>query len=225
MANLPLAFAEVLAGAVLVDAAIKGDSIANVVRGKATPKNPLPGLGLGSSSTGAGGGGATNVTPGTYTNPFPGASASRVDQGVDYTSNQFLAPGRSQILVANTSDPGWRGGGYIAAKLLDGPLAGTVYYVAEGIAPIVTVGETIAAGASLGRPVANPYNGTVGSIEAGWANPSSPGQPLAQGTGGYREGASTAAGVSFNRFIQSLRGPVGHIYQQILGSITGMPFQ
>jgi hypothetical protein len=222
MANLVLAFAELLGGAVLVDAAIKGDSIANVIQGKATP-HALDGTGGGGASTGAGGGGGITVAPGTYTNPFSSsATASRVDQGVDYTSSRFLAPGRSQILVSNATDPGWAGGGYIAAKLLDGPLAGRVYYFAEGIATRVKVGDIIPAGHPLGDPMANPYNGTVGNIEAGWADPSSPGNPLAQGTGGYREGASTAAGISFNRFIQSLGGPVGHVLSSVLGSVAGL---
>lgn len=49
MANLVLTFAEVLAGAVVLDAAVKGDSIANVVRGQAT-QHSLPGA----ASSGAG---------------------------------------------------------------------------------------------------------------------------------------------------------------------------
>src|ERR1700746_1016957 len=40
MANLPLAFAEVLVGAIVLDAGVKGDSIANVIRGRAT-QHPL----------------------------------------------------------------------------------------------------------------------------------------------------------------------------------------
>lgn len=43
MANLPLAFAELVIGAVVIDAAVKGDSIANVVRGAAT-SHPVAGL-------------------------------------------------------------------------------------------------------------------------------------------------------------------------------------
>jgi hypothetical protein len=80
MANLVLSFAELLAGAVLVDAAVKGDSIANVIKGQAT-MHPLAGAGSGSGS----GSGSANVAPGSYTNPVPGATLSRTDEGVDYT--------------------------------------------------------------------------------------------------------------------------------------------
>lgn len=220
MANLVLAFGEVLVGAVLLDAGIKGDSIANVVKGQATP-HPLPGQGTGSSSS-SGGSGSPVISGAGYVNPFPGASASRVDQGVDYTTTKILAPANSKILIANASDPGWKGGGYIAAQILDGPLKNVVYYVAEGLFPTVKPGDTVAAGSSIGSPIPNPYNGITGNIEAGWANPSSPGAPLAQSTGGYSEGSSTAAGASFNRFIQGLGGVLGTMYHNVLGSVSGM---
>jgi len=216
MANLVLSFAELLAGAVLLDAAIKGDSIANVIQGKAT-SHPLAGS---SSSTAtaaaAGGGGASTSTipAGSYINPVPGAQTGRIDQGVDYTlgSGGFVAPGRSQILEATASSSGWQGGGYLAAKLLDGPLAGAVYYVAEGIRPLVKVGDTVAAGTPLTSSIANPYNGVVGNIEAGWANPSSPTVPLAQSLSGYsgdqsRQGLT--AGYSFSSFVHALGGVKG----------------
>lgn len=221
MANLPLAFGEMLVGAIILDAGIKGDTIANVVQGKAT-QHPLPGASDSTAPTGTGGA-SVNVGPGQYTNPFPGATASRVDQGVDYTATKFLAPGKSQILIADQTNSGWAGGGYIAAKLLDGPLAGTVYYISEGVAPLVHVGDMVAAGTPLATPVSNPYNGIVGNIEAGWASVTSPGSPLAQSTGGYGEGDSTAAGASFNRFIHSLGGPLGQLKTAILGHVSGLP--
>lgn len=213
MANLVLTFGEVLVGAVVLDAAVKGDSIANVIKGVAT-SHPLPGAASSSAAGGTitGGGGQTSVAPGTYTNPLPGAQTGRIDQGVDYTGKQFLAPGKSQILVSNQSDSGWGGGGYIAAKLLDGPLAGSVYYFAEGIAPSVKAGQTVAAGTILGIPVSNPFNGLLGNIEAGWADPSSPGRPLAQSLAGYGGDQSTqalTAGFSFSRFVQALGGVAG----------------
>src|SRR5215469_14328811 len=110
MANLVLSFAELLAGAVLLDAAIKGDSIANVIQGKAT-SHPLAGSSGSSSSTGAGGAGAgtSTIPAGSYTNPVPGAQTGRIDQGVDYTlgSGGFVAPGRSQVLESTPSSSGW----------------------------------------------------------------------------------------------------------------------
>ena len=214
MANLVLSFAELLAGAVLLDAAIKGDSIANVITGKAT-SHPLAGSSSSSGSTTGTGGASTGTLPaGSYTNPVPGATTGRIDQGVDYTlgSGGFVAPGRSQILVADTSNSGWKGGGYIAAKLLDGPLAGAVYYIAEGIKPLVSAGQTVAAGTQLGSGVANPYNNVVGNVEAGWANPSSPTVPLAQSLTGYSGDQSRpglTAGYSFSSFVHALGGVPG----------------
>lgn len=61
MANLVLAFAEILAGAVLADAGIKGASIGSVIKGEAV-QQPLSGSSSSSSSTAAGAGGATTST-------------------------------------------------------------------------------------------------------------------------------------------------------------------
>lgn len=222
MANLVLAFGEALVAAILVDAALKGDSVQNVINGTAT-SHPLPG-----SNASAGGGssssGGSSIPAGSYTNPVPGAGPSRIDQGGDYTlsSQGFLAPGRSKILMADASNSGWAGGGYIAAQLLDGPLAGSVYYVAEGIKPIVQVGQEVAAGTQLVVRTNNPYNGILGNIEAGWANPSSPGQPLAQVTGGYGEGTTTAAGAAWDKFVTSLGGVADRATSSVMGHLSGV---
>src|SRR6516164_10049214 len=162
MANLVLAFAELLAGAVILDAAIKGDSIANVIRGTAT-QNPIGG---GTTRTG----GTTSTSAGTtgYTNPVPGAKTGRIDQGVDYTmgGQGFVAPGRSEILISDQSNSGWAGGGYIAGKFLDGPLKDRIWYAAEGISPTVAVHAIVNAGDRVGVAAINPFNGTIGNIEA-----------------------------------------------------------
>ena len=200
-------------GAIVLDAGIKGDSIPNVIKGQATA-HPLTGAGTtaGAGTTGAG----ATVAAGSYVNPVPGASTGRIDQGVDYTlgTGGFVAPGKSQILQADASNPGWKGGGYIAAKLLDGPMANHVYYIAEGIRPAVgvTVGAIVNAGDQLVSRIANPYNGTVGNIEAGWADPNSPGRPLAQASAGYSGDQSTqalTAGYSFSKFVHALGGVSG----------------
>jgi hypothetical protein len=234
MANLVLAFAELLAGAVILDAAIKGDSIANVIRGTAT-QNPIGG------STAGGGSSSSSSSATGYTNPVPGAKTGRIDQGVDYTmgGSGFLAPGRSQILISDQSNTGWAGGGYIAGRLLDGPLAGRVWYAAEGISPTVVKGAVVNAGDRIGVAVHNPYNTIVGNIEAGWADPSSPGQPLAQSLAGYAGDQSQqalTAGYSFSKFVQALGGVAGtfegagaHLANSIrsafqTGHPTGVPF-
>ena len=204
-------------GAIVLDAGIKGDSIPNVIKGQAT-QHPLPGSSTAGAAgtTGAAGSSATPAGGGGYTNPVPGATTGRIDQGVDYTlgAGGFVAPGRSQILQADASNQGWKGGGYIAAKLLDGPMANHVYYVAEGVAPAagIVVGKIVNAGEQLVTRVANPYNGTVGNIEAGWADPNSPGQPLAQASPGYGGDQSTqalTAGYSFSKFVHALGGVSG----------------
>lgn len=60
--NLPLAFAELLIGGILVDAGIKGDSIANVIKGQAK-QSPVAGVsdatGGGQAGQGTGGGKGT----------------------------------------------------------------------------------------------------------------------------------------------------------------------
>lgn len=225
MANLVLAFAEILAGAIILDAGIKGDSIANVVKGQAT-QHPLAGSTTGGGTPGAASGAPTTVAPGTYTNPVPGASTGRVDQGVDYTLSPqgFVAPGKAKILQADAHNPGWKGGGYIAYQLLDGPLAGSVGYVAEGVtpAPGISPGKIVNAGTQLVTRAINPYNGTLGNIEAGWADPNSPGRPLAQALSGYGGDQSTAAltaGYSFSQFVTALGG-VGGTFQNVASSVA-----
>lgn len=181
MANLPLAFAELLVGAIVLDAGIKGASLADVVKGQAT-QTPLPGNQVSTSSTGStsvGGvvGGST---------PFSSnATSSRLDQGQDLTSSIFNAPVAGTVTIADQTNTGWDGGGYIALKL-DQPITladGTVVkflYWAEGIAPTVGVGQHVSAGQQIGTPVTNPYNGIVGNIEWGVAGGANGGQPLAQ---------------------------------------------
>lgn len=223
MATLPLAFAELLIGAIVLDAGIKGDSIANVVKGQATSQG-MPGSNTsgssGGSSTSTGTDPTAKVTPGSYTNPFPGAAPSRVDQGVDYTiTKPVLAPGK---LVIKRVGQIAGFGTYIAGQLLDGPLAGRGVYFAEGLAPAsgVKAGSIINAGQPVADPATGPYG--HGVIESGWADiTSSWYAPLAQGTGGYQEGTSTAAGASYNRFIHALGGPLGKL-SSIIGSVSGM---
>lgn len=213
MANQVLAFAEILAGAVILDAAVKGDSIANVVRGQATQHN-LPGQDAGAQPGAASRFPSNAAAPGTYVNPIPGAQTGRIDQGVDYTLGPegFVAPGNAKILQADSSNAGWGGGGYIAYQLLDGPLAGSVGYVAEGARPLVQAGQTVAAGQQIATGATNPFNGVLGNIEAGWADPAQPGRPLAQSLADYTGDQSTAAltaGYSFSQFVTALGGVAG----------------
>lgn len=123
--------------------------------------------------------GGTTVTgwP-TSVNPLPGATASRLDQGIDATGRTFLAPWAGHVVAANAHSSGWKGGGYIAIQSNSHP--DKVFYLAEGIAPIVGIGEKVTAGQRIAYPVANPYNGVIGNVEAGLADPQFPTRPLAQ---------------------------------------------
>jgi putative peptide zinc metalloprotease protein len=170
-----------------------------------------PGLGTWSAA------GSVSPVPGEltgYVNPVPGAVATRVDQGVDYTLSPqgFLAPAASRIIEADASNSGWAGGGYVAAEILNGPLAGHIYYVSEGVTPAVQAGDVVSPGTPIATPVASPYNGIVGNIEAGWADPNVPGRPLAQSLEGYSGDQSLQgleAGWSWNIFATSLGAPTG----------------
>jgi putative peptide zinc metalloprotease protein len=173
-----------------------------------------PGVGSGASIGNSGVPESGGSAIAGYVNPLPGAVPSRVDQGVDYTlsSEGFLAPAQSVIIEADANNPGWAGGGYVAAEIMSGPMAGHVYYVAEGVTPAVAVGDVVSEGTPIATPVASPYNGIVGNIEAGWADPNVPGRPLAQSLEGYAGDQSLQgleAGWSWNMFATSLGAPTG----------------
>jgi hypothetical protein len=133
-------------------------------------------------------------------NPVPGSTASRLDQGIDLTGKEFLSPYAGTVVVSNPSDPGWKGGGYIAIESATNP--NQVTYFAEGIIPSVAAGTKVVAGQGIGRPQINPYNGIVGNIELGPANPRNPTQPLAQAS------SNAAAAVrAFAAWLANLGGP------------------
>jgi murein DD-endopeptidase MepM/ murein hydrolase activator NlpD len=115
---------------------------------------------------------------GPTTNPVPGATGGRLDQGMDGTTQTFVAPFNGKVVFSEANDSGWAGGGYVAIQSAQNP--SYVYYAAEGLTPTVQVGQTVTAGQQIATPRSNPYNGIVGNFEIGRANPASPGQPLAQ---------------------------------------------
>lgn len=173
-ANLPLAFGELLVGALVIEAAIKGASIGDVIRGNAKQAGIT---GLGSSAT-------ATVNSGQAAGGAPfskNATSSRLDQGQDVTSEMFNAPVSGTIVAADQSNAGWAGGGAVAIKM-DSAIKGLgsdVLYFTEGLAPTVKVGQHVNQGDQIAIPAVNPYNGVIGNIEWGLANPRSPTQPLA----------------------------------------------
>jgi hypothetical protein len=207
-----LAFGEILVGAVILDAAIKGDSISHVVQGKAQVHKLSGGLSTASGDKSTSGGKSASSDPSLegYTNPVPGASTGRIDQGVDYTLGPqgFLAPGNSKIVYMGAGG-GW-GQEYIAGRLLDGPMKDMVWYIAE--APGAAAGIVTGAIVKAGQQITPPGSSTGGAVEAGWANPDNPGQTLAQSMAGWandQDVHSLTAGYSFSKFIHALNGPVG----------------
>lgn len=162
--SLALAFGSLMAGAVVVDYGVKSMRTAF-----STPVSASGGPSQASKSV--------KGFP-TGVDPLPGAVGSRLDQGIDGTGSTFLSPWAGKVVWSTPSDPGWDGGGYVAIQSSQNP--SFVYYVAEGITPIVHLGEEVTAGQRIAQPVSNPYNGIVGNFEAGRANPAAPQQPLAQ---------------------------------------------
>lgn len=179
-ANLPLAFGELLIGALIIEAAIKGASIGDVIRGTAK-QSGVSGLG----------GSAGNVNSGQAAGGLPfgkNPQGTRLDQGQDLTADQFNAPVSGTIVKADQSNGGWAGGGVVGLKM-DNPvpeLGSDVLYFAEGLAPTVKVGQHVSAGDQIAVPAINPYNGIIGNIEWGLANPKDASQPLAQVVGDAR---------------------------------------
>jgi murein DD-endopeptidase MepM/ murein hydrolase activator NlpD len=88
---------------------------------------------------------------------------------------------------------------YVWYRLLRGPDAGQVVYVAEQINLLVTVGEALKPRQEIGT-----YAKSGTCIEMGWGDPKGTEATDAQVTTGYQEGEITKAGVSFAKFLISL---------------------
>jgi murein DD-endopeptidase MepM/ murein hydrolase activator NlpD len=130
-----------------------------------------------------------------YVNPFVSATQGRIDQGVDFTgAGPILAIGDAQILA--TGAPGWPEGGGVLYRLLDGPQAGQVIFVYEGVRATVRAGQQV----SAGQQIAGFVDG--GSIELGFADAN--GVPLSHAE--YNEGDETIWGHRMADFLSSLGG-------------------
>jgi hypothetical protein len=139
-----------------------------------------------------------------YVNPFAHAqvTASRIDQGVDYSGTGLIdALGPGRVVLVSTTDSGWgNGDGWVSYQLSAGSYAGGYVYVAEGITPAVRQGQRLIAGQQIGT-----FNGH--SIEIGFAL----GQgDLALAHPVYHEGADTAAGRAMNELLVLVGVPSGH---------------
>lgn len=188
--GLAIPFGALIAGAIILDYGVKNVRAAS--SGGTTSATPGAAATFGAPVTKAG-------FPASV-DPLPDTVGSRLDQGIDGTGKTFLSPWAGKVVYSKAHDSGWAGGGYVAIQSATDP--SRVFYLAEGITPIVSVGSIVSAGQRIAYPVANPYNNIVGNIEAGLANPAAPGQPLAQVV-------SDSAGMvdQFYNWLRSLGGP------------------
>jgi len=130
---------------------------------------------------------------GEYVSPFVSATQGRIDQGVDFTgAGPILAIGDARILA--TGAPGWPEGGGVLYRLLDGPEAGKVVFVYEGVQAAVRAGQEV----SAGQQIASFVDG--GSIEIGFADEN--GVPLSHAE--YNEGDETIWGHRMASFLSGL---------------------
>lgn len=103
MANLPLAFSEILAGGLFVAAAVTGDSIADIVNGAVSTK-PLPGAGGAASSfAGAAATAIKNVGSAIGGSPIPGlkphAPTHQTEGLPGYPAYDYMAPAGSPVVA------------------------------------------------------------------------------------------------------------------------------
>jgi len=160
-----------------------------------------------------------------YANPVAGAHLTfdaqhRIDQGVDYNgSGPIGALGSGIVTEVVKKDSGWDGA-YVQYKLTSGPYNGHYVYYAEGVKPLVQVGDVL----HPGQPVVQLNS----SMEMGFA--AGPGhQHQSWATvfgGGYGEGQRTAAGDAFNNLLKSTGAPGGQtLNRPIVGSAPTPPGQ
>lgn len=146
------------------------------------------------------------LSGGGYTNPIPGFSLNRTDQGVDASAapgTPIKAIGDSKLVETNSN---WYSGQPLMLfQFLNGPKAGQYWYVAEQISPttmqtgtVFHAGDTVARFASSGT-----------GIEIGWGSPAANSgghYTLAaqQGNTGDSSHNNAPAGVDFRNFLNSV---------------------
>lgn len=151
-------------------------------RGKRNPNKPVIGFGAG-----------------YYVFPFtPNATWGRTDMGVDFGgSGPIFAIGKCRIVKATSPWPEYGNTG-VLYQLLDGPRAGQIIYVYEGVKVNVRPNDIIEKGHMIGQIV--PL--TTSGIEIGFAESS--GNPLASSE--YVEGKETVYGKEMRAFLEELKG-------------------
>ena len=144
---------------------------------------------------------------GYYADPFADATNliwGRIDMGVDFVGNGPInAIGDAVIL--KTGAPGWPQGGGVLYRLLDGPRAGAVIFVYEGVQALVRPGQRVLAGQPIAQFI-------PGSIETGFADAN--GVPLSHAI--YTEGMVTPWGLKMQAFMKEISGTSNQQFSQLL---------
>jgi hypothetical protein len=152
-------------------------------------------------------------SPGNYDDPLrsvSGLTPERVDEGVDYAGDgPIYALGDGVVL---STQGNWPDGTFITYRLSDGPAAGRIVYVAENVAPTVTVGQTVGVNTVVGI-----LHDSYPDMEVGWAADQY-GDTMAASAGQWSasdDSTSTpsAYGVNFNQLLVSLGAPAGVLEQ------------
>ena len=133
----------------------------------------------------------------SFTNPVPGATVGRTDQGVDLSA----PPGAPIRAITRERLVGiiqnwYKGQPYAWFQQLNSrnQPTGTYNYAAEQAVFTVRPGQVVQAGQAIGRVAPS---GT--GLEVGWATPT--GDTLARATSGYTEGQATPAGQSYRKLV------------------------
>lgn len=212
MANLPLAFIEIVLGGVILDAGIKGASIADVVKGEAK-QNPISGLT--GSSTGSGGGSGSNTGAGGakqgFANPFAsGWTPGRLDKGYDGTFvKQISSPVTGTVTYATTSFSNWGAWVEVKADQAIPGLPSDTFYFAEGLTPTVKTGQHVTAGQQIATPNISgpdPQHVPPGTIEWGIAEPGTVGSPTNPWSAGVADPSVVLAFVKWAETMLGVKG-------------------
>jgi hypothetical protein len=158
-----------------------------------------------------------------YADPFRQAEVrgERIDMGVDYDGTGTL-DAIAHGVVTEVTPGGWGSyGNYLKYEITDknSPLYGQSIYYAEGVTPLVTVGDVL----NPGDPVASLIPGWHSGIEVGFAGRGETSTYAATEGGGYSEGQATAAGEAMSTLIGWLGGPTGYLEGQMRPGSTPPP--
>lgn len=146
-----------------------------------------------------GGGGGRDHNP--FGSRKPGKD--RIDQGVDYMFSGPIYAINDGVIMGNLG--GWPGGPFIEERLTAGKYAGHPVYYSENLTSLVRSGQHVRGG----QHIATAHGGLEFGFAAGIGS-SSAARRYGQVQGGTGAGeSSTAFGVLFNRWMESLGVPGG----------------